>query len=51
MSELKKTFLKNPIKKCQNVACEQKTHQQDKELWFRQKTRPTMNYEWIWLAN
>ena len=54
MSELEKQFLKNQIKKlkknenqCQNAACEQKNHQREMKIWFKQKTRPRMNLEWI----
>ena len=51
MSELEKPISKNQMKKtenqCQNAVCEQKNQKREKEIWFKRKTRPRMNYEWI----
>ena len=57
MSELGKPFLKKIRSKqktenqCKNAACEQKNHYREMEIWFKQKTRSRMNYEWIEKTN
>ena len=50
MSELQKSFRrksdqKNKKNKSQKAAFEQKSTSEKEEIWFKQNTRPIMNYE------
>ena len=55
MSELEKPFFKETDKKMKkkkqkiNVKMPHviKNHWREREIWFKQNTRPRMNYEWI----
>ena len=51
MSELGKPFQNKLDKKtenqCQSAACEQKNQYREREILFKLKTRPKMNYELI----
>ena len=54
MSELGKPYLKKSDQKMKNkqvinvkMPHVNKNHQQEMEIWFRQKPRSRMNYEWI----
>ena len=38
---------KNNKNQSEIAACEQKNHKREIEIWFKQKTRPRMNYQWI----